>query len=251
MLYSLIITISNNGTVVFEKEWVKLIAGKTIRFGGLLTTMQTLAKQGINMTVSYLEFEEIALSVVQNQKSGLSCALFHEKEDGPEFGKIIAGAILSSFLREFPDETWNGINIRPQKFTGFTNKIVDAINNSTQTILQQLKQKRGLLNALLVFDEGRHPITAGKLEDHVAVVANLQALLTFSSELMAAKQDAPQVVTLDMSKQVVYLYRLRANASLVCICRKSVRREAYLEHIHLAATLVEQVFTLQRNLTGQ
>jgi len=134
-----------------------------------------------------------------------------------------------------------------------------------------VRQKRGIISALLVFDEGT-PITTGKaLEDQISVVANLNAFLVFASEMsmlthplicvvldantapsppsppttkplahpVATKEDIPQVITLEMSKQVIYIQRIH-DASLVCVCRRSEKRNVYLDQLEEPINLLHK-----------
>jgi len=125
-----------------------------------------------------------------------------------------------------------------------------------------------------VFDEGT-PITTGKaLEDQISVVANLNAFLVFASEMsmlthlmsfvfdanitpsppsptnnslahppliitVATKEDIPQVITLEMSKQVIYIQRIH-DASLVCVCRRSEKRNVYLDQLEEPINLLHK-----------
>lgn len=240
---------------MFEKEWVKTIAGRATLYGGLLTTIQTLSKQSLAMHPSYIEYGQVAVTVVLDadyEKTSMVCALFHDIDDGPDFGRLIAKAILAGFLKEYPEFTAAARkpSIQNQKFTNFANKLVDIISNATQSILNQLKMKhKGLVSSLLLFDEGQQPVTSGKLDDHVGVVANLQALITFSDGIMSERQDVAQSITLEMSEKIVFIHRIRnGRASLVSICKKSIKKSIHLQYIEETVTLLEKLFVLQSNL---
>jgi len=228
---------------------------KATIYGGLITTIQTLAKQSLSMHPTYIEYDQVAVTVVLDadyERSSMVCALFHDVDDGPDFGRLIAKAILSGFLKEYPEFSTVGRkpSIQNQKMTTFSNKLVDIISNAAQSILSQVKAKhKGLVSALLLFDEGQNPVTSGKLDDHVGAVANLQALISFSDGIMSARQDVAQSITLELFEKIVFIHRLRnGRASLVCICKKSIKKSVHLQHIEETVSLLEKLFVLQSNL---
>lgn len=79
------ILLLSSGRVVFEHEWEQLLgdvrfflnstrsssnnvlAQGSTRFGGLITTIQTLAKQSLSMLVSYIEFGESAFLSIESK----------------------------------------------------------------------------------------------------------------------------------------------------------------------------------------
>eukprot|EP01087_Luapelamoeba_hula_P021472 TRINITY_DN7517_c0_g1_i1.p1 TRINITY_DN7517_c0_g1~~TRINITY_DN7517_c0_g1_i1.p1 ORF type:complete len:252 (+),score=37.24 TRINITY_DN7517_c0_g1_i1:64-819(+) len=246
-----VLVVTGSGKVVFEKEWRKLLGTKTGMFGGLTTAMQEMARQALNMRVSYLEFPDVAVSIAHDAKTSFMCAVLHDEHDGPSFGRVIAQTILTSFLQEFQDEHWGGV--RPSsnaKLAAFSAKLVDVIASAPKTILQELRDARcGVASALLVYDDGTTVMVGDIQHDQVSVVANLQALLTFSSEILSSKEDVAQVMTLEMMKQVVLIQRIQ-NASFVCVCRKSEKRDAiHLTNLRDTAVVLEQVLTLIENLS--
>jgi len=241
------------GVVIFEKVWVEseiIQTEKTRLFGALIATMQDFSKQSTGgLVVSYLEFPEVAISIVDDTRTKVICALFHEREDGADFGQLIAAQILRSFLDTFSDVSFSG-TLNVATFSSFNSKVFDAINSSVKSVVQQLQSQRGINGALVVFDDGTAVMPAQE-EDQLGIVANLQPILTLSTDIMQARsKETPQVIQLEMSRQVIYVLRsATGEASLVAICRKSVNPSVYMPAIEKAAATLDKVFALARSLS--
>jgi hypothetical protein len=93
-------------------------------------------------------------------------------------------------------------------------------------------------------------------DDQLGIVANVQPLITFSTEIskhlipektlltsiysVLAKKERPKVLTLETSRSiVVHIYRV-GEASLVTICRKSVKAHGYKPAINHAVTMLNK-----------
>jgi len=244
-----VIILTGAGLVIFEKVWVESDMKQTEKgrmFGSLIRAMQEMSKQSTGLIVHYIEFGKVAVSIVDDSKSKLICTLFHDIEDGADFGKIIAQQILTSFMETFPDSTFSGtLNIG--MFSGFTSKMFDAIQGSVNTIVQQLQGVRGVNSCLVLFDDGT-AVMPTQEDDQLGVVANLQPLITLSTDLMASKKERPKLLTLETSRQIVYIHRV-GEASLMAICRKSIKSPAYKPAINHAVTMLNKVFVLSRALS--
>jgi len=246
----LVIITTGTGTLLFEKVWVRSAHtdGKGNMFGSLLTTMEEFSKQSTGLVVSYMEFSSGAITLVSDEKTMLRCILFHDKDEGAEFGRLIAGQILRSFIEQFNEADFNH-TINTSKFNAFSGKIAEAMGQSTKAVLQQVKSIRGISNALLIYDDGV-AVSAGSSDDELGIVANLQAMITFASDIMLAKEDRPRVITLEMARQTVLVHRVANAASLVCMCRKNKDPSVYKNKIINAVNLLEKVFLLSSNLQG-
>ncbi|GAM21268.1 hypothetical protein SAMD00019534_044430, partial [Acytostelium subglobosum LB1] len=248
MLRSVII-ITGNGTLLFEKIWVAIpaMAGKANMFSSLLTTVQEFSKQSTGMFVSYIEFGQSSITVVYDEKSLVKCCLFHDNGDGPEFGKLIANQLLRGFLEMYGDTDFSHSLHNTSKFNAFSNKIYDSIANSPRSILQQLRANRGIQNAIVVYSDGTAVTT--NTEDQLGVIANLQAMLSFSNDILLSKGDRTREIILDMVTQRVFISKV-GPANLVCICKKNKDPSIYQPDIYNAVTLLDKVFLLLSYLQG-
>lgn len=80
----------------------------------------------------------VAVSVVEDSRTKLICALFHDLVDGPHFGKIVATSILRSFAETFAEVSFSS-TINVSMFSGFAGKMFDAISSSNRGVLLQSK----------------------------------------------------------------------------------------------------------------
>jgi len=249
-----VIIMTSAGVVIFEKVWSTegLPHDKGRMFGSLITTMQEFSRQSTGMVVSYLEFGEVAVSIVDDTKSKLICTLFHESSDGSDFGHLIASQILRSFVENFPEQSFTG-TLNVASFGGFVSKLFDAIQNSVRSIVQNLQSNRGVQSALVVFDDGLAVLPPqAQEEDQLGLVANLQPLITLSADIMMAKKDRTESIQLELSERyVVFIHRVTEGASLVSICRKSIKASTFMPAVTKAVHMLDQVLALSRSLSLQ
>ncbi|KYQ92302.1 hypothetical protein DLAC_06264 [Tieghemostelium lacteum] len=251
MLRSVII-ITGKGTLLFEKMWVQStqMSGKGNMFSSLLTTVQEFSKQSTGMLVSYIEFGESSITIVYDEKTALRCCLFHDVADGPEFGKLIANQLLRGFIEMHQDTDFLHTSVyNISKFNGFANKIYDSISNSPRSIVSQLRTNRGILNSIVVYNDGKSVTSGGGAEDQLGMIANLQAMLSFSNDVLLSKGDRPKEIVLDMENNNVVISRV-GPASLVCICKKNKDPSVYQKAISDAVALLDKVFLLLSYLQG-
>jgi hypothetical protein len=249
MLHNVLI-MTGSGLAVFEKIWVhdpkRQVSEKGRLFGSLITTMQEFSRQSTGMVVTYVEFGQIAVSIVDDARTKLICTLFHDLTDGADFGKIIATSILRSFLETFPDVNFSGApNVAT--FNAFGNRIFDAINNSVKSILQQLQTSKGVSSAIVLSDNYSESVVATSEEDPLGMVANLAPILSSSQSLFSHLKQQPKVISLEMSRQVVFVHKIEDHF-LVTICKKNVNPPIYIPAIEKSILLLEKVFTLAKDL---
>lgn len=249
MLRFVIIT-TGTGTLLFERVWVRgaHTDGKGNLLASLLTTMEEFSKQSTGLYVTYMEFGSGAITLVTDERTMLRCILFHDKEEGAEFARLIANQILRSFIEQSNEADFSH-TLSPARFASFASKIVEAMGQSSKAVLQQVKAIRGISNALLLYDDGM-ALSAGSADDELGIVANLQAMITFASDIMLAKEDRPRIITLEMARQTVLVHRVGHYASLVCLCRKNKDPAIYKQKVIGAVNLLEKVFVLSSNLQG-
>jgi len=247
MLLNLII-MTGAGLVIFEKEWVESKLEKSSLFGSLIRSMLEFSKQSTMMIPVYLEFGTVSISIVEDPKTKLICTLIHEISDGEHFGQIIASQILRSFLDTFNDVSFSSGTVNVSMFSVFSSKILDAISQSIIVILQDVQRNKGVQSALLIYDDGTAK-TPMQEEDQFGFVANLQPIITISTDIMLAKKDRPKFLSLEMQSRVVIIHKVR-DASLVCVCRKSKSPSVYMPAIEHARCLLENVMALSHALSS-
>lgn len=60
--------------------------------------MVEFSKVAAGMQVAYVELTGVAVTLVGNEASNTFCALFHDREDGATFGRLIASEVCM-FIR--------------------------------------------------------------------------------------------------------------------------------------------------------
>lgn len=64
--------------------------------GSLLTAMVEFSKVAAGMQVAYVELTGVAVTLVGNEATNTFCALFHDREDGATFGRLIASEVCTA-----------------------------------------------------------------------------------------------------------------------------------------------------------
>eukprot|EP01117_Protostelium_nocturnum_P008787 TRINITY_DN3151_c0_g1_i1.p1 TRINITY_DN3151_c0_g1~~TRINITY_DN3151_c0_g1_i1.p1 ORF type:complete len:260 (-),score=67.63 TRINITY_DN3151_c0_g1_i1:48-827(-) len=255
MIRNLII-MAASGVVIFEKIWVDADSKQSEKgrlFGSLITTMSEFSRQSTGgMMVSYLEFNEVAISIVENPKSKLICTLFHDVDDGADFGQTIAYCILKSFVESYHGELSNfGANLNTGAFTAFGTKLLDAIRNSVKAVTEQLQEHKGISNALVVFDDGSAVSATNSDEDNFGLVANLIPILSLSNDLMQSSRDTVNSINMEMSRQSVLIERIPGmGAALVCVCKNRVTSNSYQPAIKRSLNMLQRIFQTSQSLSS-
>jgi len=244
MLRNLLL-ISSSGIVLYSKEFIKAVA-KPGLIGGLITAMLDFSEQRTGLPVSYIELATVGVSVVRDKGARVTCALFYDREDGQEFGQLIASEILRAFVQTYSSPNEEKISATgAEDFSGFNMRISETIRNSVRPVLDTLQQQRGILLAVLISGD---TITHSTYDvDKIGILANIQALLGVATDIMTAKNDLPVRLTLKSERNTVFLIRLEGT-SLVVVTKNSVKHDLYEPEIDNAAKLLRQVLIMSSNL---
>ncbi|KAJ5076713.1 late endosomal/lysosomal mp1 interacting protein [Anaeramoeba ignava] len=241
MLHNVLI-ISRAGMLLFNKDFLTQLE-KPGLLASLISTIFNFSLDSTGMAVSYIELTKLAITVVNDDATHIYCVLFHDMEDGAEFGKIVANEILDRFKKEYNMDFNNTILVK--SFHGFHSKIPDAIRNTVRPVLVKLQRTPGVKNALLVEDT---VVTyAARQIDQLGVVANIRALLISSSEMMSLKADSPFYVSIDNNENLIHISKIE-KALLVVVSKKSENNEICAEAIHEAVEMLKKVFSILSNL---
>jgi hypothetical protein len=250
-----VVIMSTSGIVLFTKEFAQGVEHPRL-VGSLLTAMLDFSTRLTSAPITYIELTHVAVSIVGVSLAGaaggsaaapggsgggggsgsgsearLYCALVHDRDDGAEFGRLIAQQVLHAFVETYggggagggPSKLAGGLGHNLKDFDGFHFKIAEVLRNAVKPVLALLQQQRGVQAALLVTDEKVAHAVGGDV-DQLGLVANLQAVLSVASDLMAAVGDSPQELWLDVSRtaRVLVFCMPAERATLVLQCRKAV-----------------------------
>ena len=247
MLRNVLLIATTSGLPLFSKEFLNAVSQPRL-IGSLLTAMMEWAVRTTGMPVTYIELTNVAVTIVKDEVVKVCCALFHDRTDGPAFGKLIASQILYSFLEEYSgDLTMPGHNLKD--FHGFHHKIAAAVRSSVRPVLNGLQthRSRAILKALLVTEDSI--VQTGGDIDQLALLANLQALLNFATELLAQRDDSCTQIVLEGSHDVRTLLWRIERAVFIVVVNKAVRPVHYQTALDEAARMLGQVCFVQTNNT--
>lgn len=241
-----VILMATSGLVLFSKEFVNSVAQPRL-IGSLLTAMIEFSQQTSGMMVSYIELSNVAVTIVVNDVAKVFCALFHDRDDGCAFGRLICSEILTAFTQEFASDL-NSFGLNLRDFHGFHNKIADVIRNSVRPVLKQLQSNKGILKALLVTEDGNVASPNDDI-DQLGVLANLQALTGLCTDIMATVDDDCIHIMLDSTNNTkLLLWRIQERSLLIVVVSKAVPSQKYRLAIEEALDTIEQVCLLMSNL---
>lgn len=122
--------------------------------------MLKFSHQKVGLPVSYIELTHTCVSISTSAEARVSCAVFHDAEDGAEFGSLLSREMLVAFVRTYqhelaasaPNATTTGGGTLPSggasgttgtgifamdHFSDFQSKIADTIRNSVKPLLDQ------------------------------------------------------------------------------------------------------------------
>ena len=95
-----VLLMSSSGLVLFSKEFVKSVSQPRM-VGSLLTAMIEFSSRVTGMPVSVIELNNVCVVIVTDAAAQIFCAVFHDSEDGPEFGTLIATELLRTFVEDY------------------------------------------------------------------------------------------------------------------------------------------------------
>jgi hypothetical protein len=211
-----IIVVSSSGLVLFSKEYETSVSQPRL-IGSLLTAITEFSKNVAGMPVSYIQLKGVAVTIVAT--FDISCAIFHDPTDGPEFGKLIATQILSTFISTYSKDLRNNIGTNLKDFEDFQFKIPEAIRSAIAPTLAKLQDCRGIQLAVLVTSDSQVTYTTKDI-DQIGFKANLQALKSVANDIMTAAGDTANQVWLDPTPSVRILVQRMSNkqGTLVVKC---------------------------------
>ncbi|CAN0356967.1 unnamed protein product, partial [Discosporangium mesarthrocarpum] len=130
-----VLIMASSGLVLFSKEFVNAVSQPRM-VGSLLTAMLEFSVLTAGMQVSYVELTNVAVTLVANEKNKIFCALFHDREDGATFGRLIASELLNAFSEEYSQDLSAGAaNLNFKDFRAFHHQIYGIVRKAVQPVL--------------------------------------------------------------------------------------------------------------------
>jgi len=239
-----VLLISSSGIVLFSKEFIKAVTQPGM-IGGLVAAMLDFSTQRVGIPVSYIALSTVGVSIQTNVNARVTCALFHDINDGQDFGKLIATEILNAFISmysaQLEEKTPNAVD----SYSDFHLKITEVIRNSVRPVLESLAEQRGI--DLCVLTSGDSVMHATGDIDKLGVLANHQALWGSATDIMASKNDVVSGITLKGLQTTTVLKRLE-RSSLIVMYSNNVNSGVCDNEISKAARLLGRILNMLSNL---
>ncbi len=82
----------------------------------------------------------VGVTIVVHEVAKVFCALLHDREDGPAFGRLVANEIISSFVEVYGGDltgsnSSGGRNLKD--FRAFHPRIIDVMRHSFRPVLNR------------------------------------------------------------------------------------------------------------------
>eukprot|EP00468_Gymnochlora_sp_CCMP2014_P004574 CAMPEP_0167760432 /NCGR_PEP_ID=MMETSP0110_2-20121227/11586_1 /TAXON_ID=629695 /ORGANISM="Gymnochlora sp., Strain CCMP2014" /LENGTH=192 /DNA_ID=CAMNT_0007646949 /DNA_START=269 /DNA_END=847 /DNA_ORIENTATION=- len=182
----------------------------------------------------------IGVAIAKDAGRKLICCLIIDKQDGREFGRLIAQMMLDEFVKMYPSAR------HTDDFSGFNTKISEVIWSSIHPILDNLIEKhRGVQLALLIVgDSIKH---ATHQIDKLGLLANLQALLRVATNIMASQNDLPLSMEIKGHRNRVIISRIERTTFIVA-CRNSIDERLTNVQVEETAQLIRTVLVIGSNI---
>ncbi|CAM9853329.1 unnamed protein product [Phaeothamnion confervicola] len=214
--------------------------------GSLLTAMMEFSVLTAGMPVSYIELTSLAVTIAGSEATKVFCALLHDREDGAAFGRLIATEVLNAFVEDYANDLGSGFNLKD--FHGFHQRIAGVIRKSAQPAIDKLGLAKGVLKAVLVGEDARQIFQTEEI-DQLGVLANLQALIGLSTDIMTHCSDQCCRIALEGSGNTrTLLWRLEQRWTLVVSVSKAVHPNKYLPAVDEAVEMLQKLVRLTTDL---
>jgi hypothetical protein len=213
-----------NGGLLVEKVWSPLpvLDSKRTIVSALLTTLHVFAAKATGgLHLAHIGLGALAVTIVSDEHTDLRCFLFHDAEDGYDFGRAVGARVLGHFCDAHAGASF-GATIAAAAYAGYASRLLEVIGAVDRDVLCELRAScAGVLNALLVYDEDGRAVCAAPVEaGEIGLVANLRSLLAFADEIALSREDRTAAVRLELARHRITVRRL-AHASLVLVTSRS------------------------------
>ncbi len=218
--------------------------------GSVIVAMIEKSKQTVGLQLSYIELSSIAVTIVGGS---VLCVIVHDRADGEEFGRLLAGETLAAFMASHARElaAGKGGAVAHSSFQDFQFRLGQVIRDTARPVLEQLKRNRAVVLALLVREDTGHAragdssiVHATGEVDQFGVLANLKPLTSAASDVMALRSDAVQSVWLESSPtraSRLLVHRVAPSTFLIVQFSKRFDFAHYREDVARATRLLEKV----------
>lgn len=241
-----VLVMGKSGLVLFSREFANSVQQPRL-VGSLLTAMVEFSTLAAGMQVAYVEMTNVSVTLVGNESAKVFCALFHDRQDGATFGRLIASEMLNAFLEEHANDIIAASSLNLKDFRAFKYRIPGIVRKSVQPVLGKLVNVKGILRCAVVTETSETFQTAEI--DQLGLLANLQALIGLSTDIMAQAGNGCVSMSLESSSNSRILIWRVDMWTLVIAVHKSANRNRYQKHIDEALGVLQKVCELTTSLS--
>jgi hypothetical protein len=239
-----IIIMSTGGIILFSKDFVKHISNPSM-LASLLTAMVTFSRAKTGLPTSYIEFSSVALSVTINAEARVMCALVTDLVDGAYFSELLSSEILGAFVSTYEKRLSDSDQVNnTDAFSDFNVQISEVIRNTVGPALEHLQTQKSIVTALLI--QGDVVAYSTNDVDQVGILANHDALVRSSTDVLGPRNDETESITLTGMKTTITIRRFMAS-SLVVMFKNSIT-DTGLADIEKAAAVIHKLLSNAANL---
>ncbi|KAL7683643.1 hypothetical protein Plhal304r1_c040g0118131 [Plasmopara halstedii] len=240
-----VLIMASSGIVLFSKEYANAVAQPRL-VGSLITAMLEFSNKASGAPVSYIQMSSVAVTMITNDKHKVFCAMFHDTTDGASYSAFVAQELLTAFIAQHGDELGNmGHNLRD--FHRFQYRILSVIRDSVKPVVRKLQKQRGILKAMLVVD-GAVTCATGDV-DPIGVLANLQALVNSSIDMMSFSGDDVSSMTIQSGRNsCIQVSVVEGTDALIVVHKKGAQTSKNTAAIDECVRALRHVCALARTL---
>mmetsp|Transcript_21647 Transcript_21647/g.47184 ORF Transcript_21647/g.47184 Transcript_21647/m.47184 type:complete len:224 (+) Transcript_21647:444-1115(+) len=216
-----------------------------------MIAMLEKSRQTTGLKLAYLEFSKLGITIVGNDTKTVYCVIFHDKNDGEAFGRLLATTILDAFVLKFQRDLTSSSGLNLNTFQDFQFQLSAVIRDTTRPVLENLKRNRAVVVALLVKEDSRvddSSITYSTGEvDQFGVLANLKPLISAATDIMSFAHDSSSTIWLESSPtraSRLMVHKIVAGTYLVVQFSMRFDHSHYSDDVHRTSLLLEKVCAL-------
>ena len=274
MLHNIVLITLKGGVVKYKREFLYPVEMAQM-LSGLFITQMKVVKREMRHTLSYVEVDKYAITLVDDEELDLACICFHDVIDGWEFGQLLATQVLLKYVeanrgsnpRTTSGTITLGLGVASAPSLGFNrgssnamltssssqkieytidqatfhSKLPDAFRSMTKPIMYDLTQQRGIEKAAFVAAQNSSNKVLPSLLADWNLEAYLGHLISTSNDLMGG---SPQSIVIDGDATNIQVIQVAPSYHLVVHVLKHIDSKVIDAAVNRAAKLLKQVYDL-------
>ena len=144
------LSLSHSG--VSSPSYISL-SSKSGQLAGIITAVMSFSLTRLGGQVSYIQCDHVGVALHVHPQSRVTCAVFHQVQDGEDFGRLMARELLQAFAATYRSLLSTPVP-RSDMFSAFTSKISGIIAAAIRPVLDALAVHPGVLLVLCCQSDG-------------------------------------------------------------------------------------------------